>query len=214
MQTKIKNVPYSRFFQRTSKMQTSSDFKSGKIVAIIALAVGALFGWLPAFGGIFKMAAWILMIFAVMSIAKASRSPTLFKSYIFTCLSAIAVAFFNFFVLAAPILITLIILVFTVGFIYFGYKYYKEMRDISGVAFFFYAFICMAVSFALSLLWLGAIGWIFNVVAFILELVAWITLSKVKVYGADYVSAEPTPVIENKPAEPEKPADDSANKTA
>lgn len=176
-----------------------------------------MFGGFLKFVGFLKIAAWILMIFAVLNIAKTSKSPVLFKSYILMCLCDILCVFFNFFALempivitlmfffaqAMPIVITLMILIFTIVYIYFGYKYYKEMRTISGVALFFHCFICRAmglflipISFGIFAFnttvtaWLGAISGIVYGISFILELVAWITLKEVTVFGADFTQAE------------------------
>ena len=183
-------------------MKTSNHIQRGKIIAIVSLVLGTLLGWIPMLG-LLKIAALILMIFAVLNIAKTSKSPVLFKSYILMCLCDILCVFFNFFALARPIVITLMILIFTIVYIYFGYKYYKEMRNISGVALFFHCFICRAMGLFLIPIslgifafnttiseWLAAISGIVYGISMILELVAWITLKEVKILGADFTQAE------------------------
>ena len=197
-------------------MKTSNHIQRSKIIAIVSLVLGTLLGWIPMLGFL-KIAALILMIFAVLNIAKTSKSPVLFKSYILMCLCDILCVFFNFFALAMPIVITLIfffaqampivitlmILIFTIVYIYFGYKYYKEMRNISGVALFFHCFICRTMGLFLIPIslgifafnttiseWLAAISGIVYGISMILELVAWITLKEVKILGADFTHTE------------------------
>ena len=228
-------------------MKTSNHIQRGKIIAIVSLVLGTLLGWIitivslvldsllgwkllgwiPTFGGGFlKIAAWVLMIVAASNLAKAAQSPSLLKSCFLMCLCAIFSELPGIFLfLLGPrglgsLIAVSLVMAFTIGNIYFAYKYYKEMRTISGVALFFHCFICRAMSvflsfasvgifafnitiaarlaaisgivYGISLIaaWLAAISGIVYGISLILELVAWITLKEVKILGADFTQAE------------------------
>lgn len=210
----LKNMPrYKIFFKVFLSMQTSTNIKKSKIIAIVSLGLGTLLGWVPMFGIFLKIAAWVLMIVAASNLAKVSKSPSLLRSCILMCLCAIFSELHGIFLfLLGPLglgslIAVSLVMAFTIGNIYFAYKYYKEMRSISGVSLFFHCVVCRAIGVMLIFLshasigifglkntaigeWLLIISVIFYYISLILELVAWITLKEVKIFGADFIQAE------------------------
>ena len=177
-------------------MQTSTDLKSARNFAIVAIVIDFL---TTPFEEIFlSLIGSAVMIFAVFKIAKESKSPTLLQNYLIPC-----VCMCVFFIAASAdysILSIVMCFVTLIVALFFLYKYYKEMQFLTDVPLFFAAFILGAAACILGvtmfiLAFLGEIPEenfgkmesylsIIFIIASAIELVAWMQMQSVKIYDA------------------------------
>ena len=157
----------------------NATIKSIKTKAIIALVLSVL-GFVPMVGVVFTIAFYAVMFFAVKGVRELSQSPTLLRNFaIFVGMMVLGVVlgYVGFF---GGTLLTILALAVAIVGIVFGFFYYREMSRLSDISLFFIAYIFVLIKAILGALPFGAfVGGIFGLVAFILELIAWIKLEHI-----------------------------------
>ena len=157
----------------------NAAIKSIKTKAIIALVLSVL-GFVPMVGVVFTIAFYAVMFFAVKGVKELSQSPTLLRNFaIFVGMMVLGVVlgYVGFF---GGTLLTILALAVAIVGIVFGFFYYREMSRLSDISLFFIAYIFVLIKAILGALPFGAfVGGIFGLVAFILELIAWIKLEHI-----------------------------------
>lgn len=173
-----------------------NELKSVKIPAYIALVL-SVFALIPFVGIVFTILSYAVMFFAVKGVNSRSQSPTLLRNFVIFVLLMVVVAVLELLGSASSaasvfgamsgdaglatsgIIVKVLTYAAIIAGIVFGYFYYREMSRLSDVSLFFIAYVFVLLDKALSALWLGWIAWVFVLVAFILELIAWIKLDHI-----------------------------------
>lgn len=175
---------------------TNQDLGKIKLKAYIALVLSVC-AVIPFVGKIFSIASYIVMFFAIKGVSGHSQSPTLLKHFtlflVFMVASVVIGSISTLFTGVAVFSViggmggvgigyyAVKILGFAValGGILYGFRYYKEMSKLTDINLFFIAYIFVLIDTVLTALWLGAISWVFLVISFIVELLAWIKLEHI-----------------------------------
>lgn len=157
----------------------NATIKSIKTKAIIALVLSVL-GFVPMVGVVFTIAFYAVMFFAVKGVKELSQSPTLLRNFaIFVGMMVLGVVlgYVGFF---GGTLLTILALAVAIVGIVFGFFYYREMSRLSDINLFFIAYIFVLIKAAAGVIpFLGWIAWLFALIAFIFELIAWIKLEHI-----------------------------------
>ena len=152
------------------------NLKSIKTKAIIALVLSVL-ALMPLVGVVFTIASYAVMFFAVRGVKELSQSTTLLRNFsIFVGLMVAAVILEK---ISSGTLLSILKFVVVVAGVVYGFFYYKEMSRLSDINLFFIAYIFVLIDSALSAFWLGWIAWVFALLAFLFELIAWIKLEHI-----------------------------------
>lgn len=173
------------------------DLSKIKIKAYIALTLSVC-SLIPFLGKIFAITYYIVMFFVIKDVSSQSQSPTLLKNFsIFLGLmvAGIILGWLSTLVMGASVLSALSGAVASAGFGYYlfkaltfavaiggvvyGYFYYKELSILSDIKLFVIAYIFVFIDKAFTTLWLGWISWVFLLIAFVIELIAWIKLEHI-----------------------------------
>lgn len=171
--------------------------KSIKIKAIVALVLSVL-ALLPVVGVVFTIAFYAVMFFAVKGVKELSQSHTLLRNFgIFVGLMVVSVLLAKFgsnslsstlefaatgnaSSLMSGTLMSILKVVVAVAGVVYGYFYYKEMSRLSDINLFFIAYIFVLLNAVLGALpFISWIAWVFSLLAFIFELIAWIKLEHI-----------------------------------
>ncbi len=175
----------------------NSAIKSIRTKAIVALVLSVL-ALLPFVGVAFTIAFYAVMFFAVRGVRELSQSPTLLRNFVIFVGMMIAVVVLELIDSASStasmlsfaatgesstgvgdVLLAILEYGAAIAGVVFGYLYYREMSRLSDINFFFIAYIFVLVETALGVLWLGWIAWVFALLAFVFELIAWIKLDHI-----------------------------------
>ena len=157
----------------------NATIKSIKTKAIIALVLSVL-GFVPMVGVVFTIAFYAVMFFAVKGVRELSQSPTLLRNFaIFVGMMVLGVVlgYVGFF---GGTLLTILALAVAIVGIVFGFFYYREMSRLSDISLFFIAYIFVLIKATAGVIpFLSWIAWLFALIAFIFELIAWIKLEHI-----------------------------------
>ncbi len=176
----------------------NATIKSIKTKAIIALVLSVL-GFVPMVGVVFTIAFYAVMFFAVKGVRELSQSPTLLRNFaIFVGMMVLGVVLelidsasntASMFAFATTgdigvgfgdVVLTIFEVAAAIAGIVFGYFYYREMSRLSDINLFFIAYIFVLIKAAAGVIpFLSWIAWLFALIAFIFELIAWIKLEHI-----------------------------------
>ncbi|TQR60457.1 hypothetical protein [Campylobacter troglodytis] len=174
-----------------------TTIKSIKTKAIIALIL-SVFALLPYVGVLFTIAFYAVMLFAIKGVKELSSSPTVLRNFlIFVGLMILSVVLENYFSssklgsalefaatgdsssIFSGVFMDIVKIVVALAGVIFGFFYYKELSRLSDRSLFIVAYIFVLLDQALTVLWMGWISWVFALLAFIFELIAWIKLDHI-----------------------------------
>lgn len=174
-----------------------TTIKSIKTKAIVALVLSVL-AFVPVVGVVFTIAFYAVMFFAVKGVKEISQSPTLLRNFaIFVGLMVLGVLLAKFSsnsigsalefaatgnassLMSGTAMSILKVVVAVAGVVY-GFFYYREMSRLSGINLFFIAYVFVLLNAVLGALpFISWIAWLFALVAFVFELIAWIKLEHI-----------------------------------
>lgn len=151
-----------------------------------------ILGIIPLVGFLFVIAGFLCTLFAISKLSNKVGSPTLKKNYILyivitpISLIGIGIAVFTFFgmnygyghISGIGIIVGVASITGIIYGLFKEFQVYKELSNISGDIFFLYYFIGTIVGALTTFI---VIGYIFLVVAFVLQIVAWYRLQDVKI---------------------------------
>ncbi len=170
-----------------------SSIPSIKMKAYIALGCG-LFSPIPIIGWLFGIVSIVFLILTILNISKISGSKELLKNYILYAVIAtigtvvIAISAGSAMILGsmssssgmvggAIVFMVIGLLVIALG-LFFAYKYYRELADLTQEEFFFYAFIIKVVaSITIPIL---VVSVIVSIAATVVEIIAWVRFKDIK----------------------------------
>ena len=189
--TKSASVSVGNIFQDFS-------IPSIKMKAYIALGCG-LFSPIPIVGWVLGIVSIVFLILTILNISKVSGSKELLRNYILYAVIAMigavvigiseggaALSFLAassssnpFGALFGGAIMFIIIGLLLIAFaLFFAYKYYRELADLTQEEFFFYAFILKAVAaVTIPIFWVSVIV---GIAAAVIEIIAWVRFKDIK----------------------------------
>ena len=144
------------------------------------------------------IAFYAVMLFAIKGVKELSSSPTVLRNFlIFVGLMILSVVLENYFSssklgsalefaatgdsrsIFSSAFMDIVKIVVALAGVIFGFFYYKVLSRLSDRSLFIVAYIFVLLDQALTVLWMGWISWVFALLAFIFELIAWIKLDHI-----------------------------------
>ncbi len=168
------------------KVISNDSIESIRMKYFIGMGAGML-APIPFIGWILDIVGTILQFFALISLQKISNSRTLLRNFIIASvisiissivmlISGIGTILANGGMEELSFIIFIAVAINIIGII-FWYKYYSELKDITGQNLYKTAFWFYAIGF-LTLIF--GIGFIFIIIANILEVIAWYKIKEIK----------------------------------
>ena len=163
-----------------------TDNTIGAIRLKMLIAMGLfILAWIPIVGFVFGIVGVFLTFIAISALSKKVGSKTLFKNYIVSLIissfGAFVVVFTGMFVGIGTVIAVILGIILSIVWLIYTKNYYKELRQITGEAFFTYSFTCQIVGIICMLTIVGIIAAIpLFIIADVLLICAWWKVEKIQ----------------------------------